>query len=67
VRSLLGPEMAAGAALLGAFRRRPAAFHAGAMTGPGWRLFLAFVRGDVTLSALLAHRGVPRLARLLSR
>lgn len=67
VRSLLGPEMAAGAALLGAFRRRPAAFHVGAMTGPGWRLFLAFVRGDVTLSALLAHRGVPRLARLLSR
>jgi len=67
VLSTLGAEMDAGAVLLTAFRRHPGVFHAGAVSGPGWRLFHRFVTGRTTLPSLLAHRGVPGLARLLSR
>ena len=67
VLATLGAEMAAGGALLAAFTRRPGAFHAGAWTPVGWRLFRRFVEGRTTLPALMAHRGVPRLTRLLAR
>jgi flavin-dependent dehydrogenase len=65
VRSTLEPEMQAGRRLLRAFSRRPAAFHAGLATPPGWAWFARFCRGETTFADLLRHSSVKAALRML--
>lgn len=59
VNDRLGAEMRAGALLLDAFTRRPAAFHAAICTlPPAWRLFTKFARGEASLAQMLRYRSL---------
>jgi geranylgeranyl reductase family protein len=66
VESTLVPEMQAGARLLGAFRRRPAAFHAALATPLGWSAFARFCRGELSFASLMSHRGARTAVAALS-
>ena len=60
VTRTLAPSMHAGRRLLRAFQRRPGAFHALPNTGPGWRAFAKFCRGELAFDAVM-DRGVVRI------
>ncbi|MDR6323848.1 geranylgeranyl reductase family protein [Actinoplanes couchii] len=62
----LSPEMAAGRRLLGLFGRHPGLVHALMASPPGWRVFAAFCRGEVSLARVLRHRAVRAAVTLLS-
>jgi geranylgeranyl reductase family protein len=66
VQRLLAPSMRAGRRLLAAFSRRPALFHWGLNTAPGWRLFERFTRGELDFGALVDRRPVRAALALLS-
>lgn len=56
VRRRLGPSMRAGRRLLEAFHRRPGVFHALLATPPGWRIFVDFCQGGISLDRVLDRR-----------
>lgn len=56
VPATLGPSMAAGRRLLRAFSRHPLLFHWLLGSGPGWRWFEAFCRGDKGFESALDRR-----------
>ena len=59
VAGTLAPEMAAGAAFLAAFERRPGPMHTVLTRTPlGWAAFRRMCLGTTTLPSLLAHRVV---------
>jgi geranylgeranyl reductase family protein len=64
VLATLGGEMAAGRTLLAAFRRRPAAFHAGLIAT--WPAFARFSTGEATFERVLSHKPVAMLTELLA-
>ena len=55
VHRTLVPEMLAGARLLAAFTRRPAAFHASLATPPGWYAFSRFCRSELSFAAAMRY------------
>ena len=64
----LGAEMRAGRAIMAAFSKRPAAFHAAISAGgPTWRGFARLSRGDTTLPRVMRHRSVAALVATLAR
>lgn len=66
VERALGPEMAAGRRVLGAFRRHPQAVHAALRYVPGmWGLFHDLVSGTTSLEQQLARPPIRVLARAL--
>lgn len=56
VHRQLGPSMRAGRLLLEAFTRRPGAFHTMLATPPGWRVFVGFCQGRLSLDRVLRRR-----------
>ncbi|HEY2791089.1 MAG TPA: geranylgeranyl reductase family protein [Micromonosporaceae bacterium] len=58
VNETLVPDMRAGFLLMAAHERRPALFHAGLATPPGWAAFAKFCRGELTFGAAMAHPSV---------
>lgn len=65
VRRQLGPSMRAGRQLLEVFSRRPTAFHAFLATPPGWRIFVGFCQGRVSLDRVLDRRAARAALALL--
>ncbi|MFK3979838.1 geranylgeranyl reductase family protein [Micromonospora sp. NPDC050397] len=65
VHEQLGPPMAAGRRLLGAFTRHPGFFHAMVATPPGWRLFARFCQGESSFQRTLTRRPVRAALALL--
>lgn len=65
VTALLGPSMAAGRTLLGAFSRHPLVFHRLLGSGVGWRWFVAFCRGEKGFESALDRRPVRAALALL--
>ena len=61
VNSTLVPDMRAGFALLAAFEARPALFHAGLATPPGFRAFAQFCGGDLAFSSAFRYAAVRRV------
>ncbi|THJ56481.1 geranylgeranyl reductase family protein [Candidatus Frankia alpina] len=67
VEAILGPEMAAGREVLGAFTRRPGVMHA-LMSGPGtFGLFTRLIEGRTTVARQLRRPGVRAAVAALSR
>jgi geranylgeranyl reductase family protein len=58
INETLVPDMKAGFALLAAHERRPALFHAGLATPPGWAAFAKFCRGELSFGAAMQHASV---------
>ncbi|EIV95215.1 geranylgeranyl reductase family protein [Frankia sp. QA3] len=67
VEAVLGPEMAAGREVLGAFTRRPGVMHA-LMAGPGtFGLFTRLIQGRTTVARQLRRPGVRAAVAALGR
>ncbi|KJE22236.1 geranylgeranyl reductase family protein [Frankia torreyi] len=67
VEAVLGPEMAAGREVLGAFTRRPGVMHA-LMAGPGtFGLFTRLIEGRTTVARQLRRPGVRTAVAALGR
>jgi geranylgeranyl reductase family protein len=56
VEATLVPEMRAGRRLSHAFSRHPRLYHALLRSGPGWRMFARFCRGELAFDSLLERR-----------
>jgi flavin-dependent dehydrogenase len=66
VERVLGPSMRAGRRLLAAYSRHPGMFHRVLNTGPGWRLFARFARGEMTFDTIVDRRPIRAALSLLS-
>ena len=66
VERVLGPSMRAGRRLLAAYARHPAMFHRVLRTGPGWRLFARFARGELAFDTIVDRRPVRAALALIS-
>ena len=60
VTRTLSPSMRAGRRLLRSFQHHPGVYHTLMRTGPGWRLFSRFCRGEISFDEVM-DRAVVRL------
>ena len=67
VARTLGPAMRAGRRLAAAFTRHPGVFHTMLSTGPGWRLFSRFCRGEGGFEDVVERRAIRAALAVLGR
>jgi flavin-dependent dehydrogenase len=65
VEAELGAEMAAGRRLLNIYLRRPGLVQAAVATPPGWRAFVSFCRGELSIARAVERPGIRQAVTLL--